>query len=148
MVVVVVRSVSIMGMVVAGGFVTGTITGGRVVTVGGAVVEVVTSSVLVVVGSSTTTAVSVTDVAGAVSMVTTTESVVPGVEVSPESSAVRTLAEAGARLWELADGRPLSQIVDAVVDEYVVERAVATSDLCELLRDLDARGLLAPDGAP
>lgn len=65
--------------------------------------------------------------------------------LSRDSSAVRTLAEAGARLWELADGRPLVEIVDALVVEYDVERATLERDLVELLGELDARGLLAPE---
>lgn len=50
---------------------------------------------------------------------------------------IYTLSPVAARIWSLLDGqRSVSQIVDALCDEYEVERERAASDVAELVRDL------------
>jgi len=62
--------------------------------------------------------------------------------ILPESSAIRTLNEVGARCWELADGRTFRAIVDALEGEFDVPRSVLERDVRDFLAELDARNLL------
>jgi hypothetical protein len=62
--------------------------------------------------------------------------------ILPTASAVRVLNEVGARVWELADGRTLREIVDALVNEYDVERTQLQRDATTFLLELHSRGLL------
>ena len=62
--------------------------------------------------------------------------------VAPASPAIQTLNEVGTLIWQLADGRPLPEIVDAVVNEFEVERTQASADVERFVRDLGDRGLL------
>jgi len=62
--------------------------------------------------------------------------------ILPTASAVRVLNEVGARIWELADGRAFSEIVDHLVNEYDVERIQLQRDAEAFLLDLYGRGLL------
>lgn len=66
-----------------------------------------------------------------------------GVLVDLASGTYFGLDEVGNRIWELVGKRGLvSQILDAIVDEYDVERAVAERDLLTLLGQLEAKGLI------
>jgi hypothetical protein len=50
---------------------------------------------------------------------------------------IYTLSPVAARIWALLDGeRSLNRIVDAICDEYSVERDRAASDVAELVSDL------------
>lgn len=62
--------------------------------------------------------------------------------ILPTASAVRVLNEVGARLWELADGRTFGAIIDALVNEYDVERIRLQLDAVAFLSELHGRGLL------
>jgi hypothetical protein len=42
----------------------------------------------------------------------------------------------GSRVWELADGRALSQVVDDIVSEFEVERPQAVSDVYQFVGEL------------
>lgn len=55
------------------------------------------------------------------------------------------LNDVGTRAWELL-GAPhtLDALVDRLLDEYDVERAVLTADLRRWLEELAARGLVTP----
>jgi len=67
--------------------------------------------------------------------------------ILPTASAVRVLNEVGARIWALADGRTLAQILDVLVNEYEVERTQLRVDAEAFLTELQGRGLLdAPLG--
>jgi len=66
--------------------------------------------------------------------------------ILPTVSSVRVLNEVGARIWELADGRTLAQIVDTLVNEYDVERTQLEEDARAFLSELQDRGLL--EGIP
>jgi hypothetical protein len=62
--------------------------------------------------------------------------------VLPERGQIKVLNEVGARVWALADGaRDIGAIVDAVCDEYDVERARAETDTLLFIADLEAKGL-------
>ncbi|HEX2202133.1 MAG TPA: PqqD family protein [Longimicrobium sp.] len=53
------------------------------------------------------------------------------------------LDEVGARVWALlAEPRPVSALVAAIVAEYDVDAATAERDLLDLLRDLAGRRLI------
>ena len=66
--------------------------------------------------------------------------------ILPSASAVRVLNEVGARIWSLADGRTLGDILDVLVNEYEVERTQLRVDAEAFLSELEGRGLL--DAAP
>lgn len=65
--------------------------------------------------------------------------------LDPTSGRLGTLNEVAARCWELADGRSLSEIVEALLSEFAVDREDLARDLRELLGKLDERGLLVTD---
>ncbi len=66
--------------------------------------------------------------------------------ILPAASAVRVLNEVGARVWELADGRTLGEIINTLVNEYEVERTQLELDTYAFLTELHSRGLL--EGIP
>jgi coenzyme PQQ synthesis protein D (PqqD) len=68
--------------------------------------------------------------------------------ILPSASAVRVLNEVGARIWTLADGRTLSQILDVLVNEYDVERTQLRVDAEAFLTELQGRGLLETPPGP
>jgi hypothetical protein len=68
--------------------------------------------------------------------------------VAPSSPAIQTLNEVGTLLWQLADGRPIADLVDAVVNEFEVERTQASADVERFVDDLVARGLLVAGPRP
>ena len=52
----------------------------------------------------------------------------------------------GSFIWgQIAAGRPLAEVVEAVVGEFEVERGVAERDLLALVEDLVAQGLVVDD---
>lgn len=52
------------------------------------------------------------------------------------------LNSTAARVWEgIEDGRSVSQIVDALVEEFEVDRATAQAETERALEDFRARGL-------
>ena len=61
------------------------------------------------------------------------------------------LADVGVRIWQMVQTpRTLAEIVDALVADYDVAVEQAEGDVRRLLRDLEARGLVAislPDSA-
>lgn len=62
--------------------------------------------------------------------------------ILPTASAVRVLNEVGARIWALADGRTLAQILDVLMNEYEVDRTQLRVDAEAFLAELQSRGLL------
>lgn len=62
------------------------------------------------------------------------------VVITIDQNQVHVLNGVGTRVWELADGRPLDAIVDAIVDEFEVERAQAMLDVCRFAERLVAVG--------
>ena len=68
--------------------------------------------------------------------------------ILPTASAVRVLNEVGARIWALADGRTLAQILDVLVNEYEIERTQLRVDAEAFLSELQARGLLEAPAEP
>ena len=56
---------------------------------------------------------------------------------------IYTLSPVAARVWALLDGeRSLGQIVEAICDEYDVEREQAAADVAELVTDLEKVSLV------
>jgi len=54
----------------------------------------------------------------------------------------------GSRFFELLEaGRSYGEIVETLIDEYEVERAVLEADLSALITELAASGLLVVDGS-
>ena len=62
--------------------------------------------------------------------------------ILPTASAVRVLNEVGARIWALADGCTLAQILDVLVNEYDVERTQLRVDAEAFLAEMQGRGLV------
>ncbi len=55
------------------------------------------------------------------------------------------LDNVGARIWELLGaGKALTEICDAIVNDYDVSRDVAERDMLALIRDLQAQKLVEP----
>jgi hypothetical protein len=67
--------------------------------------------------------------------------------VAPTSPLVHTLNAVGTFVWERADGRPVSTIVDAVVNEFTVSRTQALADVELFVVDLVKKNLLTLTGA-
>jgi hypothetical protein len=58
-------------------------------------------------------------------------------------SAIYTLNDVGARIWQMIDGRmSLNQIIEAISDEYDVTKEEAAADVAELLDSMKAAGLI------
>jgi hypothetical protein len=56
---------------------------------------------------------------------------------------IYTLNETGSFIWELLDGqRTVATLVDAVVEEFEVDRELAASDVARLVASLRDEGLL------
>lgn len=54
------------------------------------------------------------------------------------------LDEIGARIWGLIqEPKPVSEIVDALIEEYDVDREHCESDLLALLNELASKGLVS-----
>jgi Coenzyme PQQ synthesis protein D (PqqD) len=70
--------------------------------------------------------------------------------VAPSSPLVHTLNAVGTLVWERADGRAVSSIVDEVVNEFAVTRTQAMADVELFVRDLLNKHLItvADAGAP
>jgi len=69
--------------------------------------------------------------------------------VLPERGQVKVLNEVGARVWALVDGsRDIAAIIDAVCDEYEVERERAEADTLIFVADLEAKGLVSLAAVP
>src|SRR6187402_145410 len=51
------------------------------------------------------------------------------VVITIDQNELHVLNAVGTRVWELADGRPLSAIVDEIVREFAVERERAVKDV-------------------
>lgn len=68
--------------------------------------------------------------------------------ILPTASAVRVLNEVGSRIWALADGRTLSEILEILLNEFEVERIQLRTDVEAFLTGLHDRGLLDPSSGP
>lgn len=63
--------------------------------------------------------------------------------VSPQEGQVRVLNEAGSFIWQmLENGRPRSEITQALVEKYDVGQAQAEADIKQFLLELHERGLV------
>lgn len=58
------------------------------------------------------------------------------VVITIDRNELHVLNAVGTRVWELADGRPLSAIVDEIVREFAVEREQAAVDVCTFTEQL------------
>jgi hypothetical protein len=68
---------------------------------------------------------------------------VPIHRVAGEQDSIYVLNGTGARVWELVDGvRTWSGVVEAVMDEFDVDRETAVADLGSLLDDMLRAGVL------
>ena len=69
------------------------------------------------------------------------------VVITIDSNRLHVLNPVGSRVWELSDGRSLSELVDAVVAEFEVERPRAALDVRTFVRELLQMGALEPIAA-
>lgn len=64
--------------------------------------------------------------------------------LDPNSGSYFSLSDVGARIWELCDGeRTVQQIAEELAEEYDAGADQILADALELVRELDAEGLLA-----
>ena len=61
---------------------------------------------------------------------------------------LHSLNGVGTRVWELADGRTLGEIADALVAEFEVTREVALADARQFVSELVALGAMRAGAAP
>jgi GeoRSP system PqqD family protein len=61
---------------------------------------------------------------------------------------LHTLNEVGTRVWELCDGRELSEIVRSVVDEFDVDEPSAERDVRAFVKQLSELGALELEARP
>lgn len=67
--------------------------------------------------------------------------------ILPEKMELRILSETGSRIWDLIDGeRSVGAMVDVVVEEFAVERDVASADVISFLQELAGHGLVSLEG--
>ena len=65
--------------------------------------------------------------------------------LSLDTKVLRGLNPVGSRVWDLIDGaRTVDDIVDVIVGEFDVARAVAAEDVRTFIQQLVDRGLAAP----
>lgn len=55
---------------------------------------------------------------------------------------LHTLNEVGTRVWELADGRSLASIADALAADFEVDRETALADATRFVAELQALGAI------
>ena len=67
--------------------------------------------------------------------------------VVPSSPTVQTLNPVGTAVWELSDGRSIVDIVDAIVNEFEVERTQASLDVERFIREREGKKLLGVEGS-
>lgn len=60
--------------------------------------------------------------------------------ITVDQNQLHVLNDVGTRIWQLADGRSLTEIVDALVDEFEVDRERANWDVCQFAEQLVAVG--------
>lgn len=63
--------------------------------------------------------------------------------LDPALRHLSSLNEVAARIWELADGRPLGGLIEQLLNEFEVERNQLDRDVRTFLDELHRRGLLA-----
>jgi hypothetical protein len=65
--------------------------------------------------------------------------------LSLDTKVLRGLNSVGSRVWDLIDGaRSIDEIVDVIVAEFDVTRAVAAADVAAFVGQLVDRGLATP----
>ena len=60
--------------------------------------------------------------------------------ITIDRNQLHVLNDVGTRIWQLADGRSLSEIVEALVGEFEVQRERATADVFRFVEQLLAVG--------
>jgi hypothetical protein len=70
------------------------------------------------------------------------------VVITIDHNQVHVFNSVGTRVWELADGRSIDAIVEAIVDEFEVERARAALDVRTFAERLVAVGAARVAGEP
>jgi hypothetical protein len=69
--------------------------------------------------------------------------IVPVREGAGDLDSIYTANEVGTRIWELVDGRTLvSQIIEAITQEYEITVEEAERDIIDFLGSLEAAGLI------
>jgi hypothetical protein len=63
--------------------------------------------------------------------------------VDPRRGLQYELNETATVIWERSDGKlPLAAVIDVVCEEFEIDRDQAAADAVDLVRDLEARGLI------
>lgn len=63
--------------------------------------------------------------------------------ITPTDSVMHSLNDVGAFIWALADGNcSVRDVIDAVCEEFEVDRATAEADTLEFVRALNEKGML------
>jgi len=64
--------------------------------------------------------------------------------VLPGRAEVKVLNEAGSLIWDKIDGvRTLGEILEAVLEDYDIDRARARDDLCAFVETLGEHGMVS-----
>ena len=62
--------------------------------------------------------------------------------VDTANNRMMTLNGSGTAIWMMLDGRSIREIVDAIVDSFLVERDRAIEDVYAFLSEMESRGLV------
>lgn len=65
-----------------------------------------------------------------------------------DAQRLHTLNEVGTRVWELADGRSIESLVEALVEDFEVDRATALADAQRFVTELGTLGALEIEVPP
>ena len=62
--------------------------------------------------------------------------------ITIDSNKLHVLNSVATRVWELADGRPMTELVDDIVNEFEVDRRTASADVEKFVVELLGLGAL------
>jgi hypothetical protein len=66
--------------------------------------------------------------------------------VEPDTSTVTVVSDTGSSIWALLDGQLcVSDIADAIANEYDTTPDIALADIIEFLSDLQSKALISMD---
>lgn len=69
--------------------------------------------------------------------------------LTPEDSTLHCLNETGARIWQLIDGlKTVRDMVDAIYEEYEIERDKAIEEVVRFLEKLHERNMVVVSNEP
>lgn len=69
------------------------------------------------------------------------------VVITIDSNELHVLNPVATRIWELADGRALADVIESIVEEFEVSRVRATEDVIRFAQEMLRLGALESQGS-